>query len=298
MATLHRLEADRVRAACALVADVAGVPLAVAEEKVIGPSPIDERPAAWVALDGDATVGVAVSSGRWLRLLAVAPSARRRGAGGALLAAAEADVSARGATRVQTLDQPGNYLAPGVPADDGEAIAWLERRSYARVAENVNLRVDVQGNPRVSAERAAEAAGRAAAAGYAVRRAAAADRAPLIAMIDAGFSPAWAFEVERALDRDRPDVHLATDATGAPVAFAAHDGNNRGLGWFGPAGTLPAHRGRRLGEALLLACLVDTADAGHARSTIAWIGPRDFYDRAAGITDERRFVVLAKELRP
>jgi hypothetical protein len=80
------------------------------------------------------------------------------------------------------------------------------------------------------------------------------------------------------------------------VAFAAHDGNNAGLGWFGPAGTLPAHRGRGLGAALLLQCLLDVAEAGHEAGVIAWIGPREFYERTVGAVDDRMFVVMEKPL--
>nr|MDQ3301155.1 GNAT family N-acetyltransferase [Myxococcota bacterium] len=101
-------------------------------------------------------------------------------------------------------------------------------------------------------------------------------------------------ELERALGHQPAGVHVAL-ADGAYCAFAAHDGNNRGLGWFGPTGTWPAHRGKGLGEALLLACLVDVA-AEHARCEVAWIGPRPFYEKVAGIVDERRFVVLARTL--
>ena len=79
-----------------------------------------------------------------------------------------------------------------------------------------------------------------------------------------------------------------------PAAFAAIDGNNTGLGWFGPAGTWPAHRGKGLGEHLLLRCLVDAAD-DHDVCEVAWIGPRAFYERVAGTAGGRRFVVLTKE---
>lgn len=75
-----------------------------------------------------------------------------------------------------------------------------------------------------------------------------------------------------------------------------HDGNNAGRGWFGPTGTLPAHRGRGLGAALLLACLLDIQAAGHNYCQVAWIGPRAFYDKIAGIDNERHFTVLRKEL--
>ena len=91
-----------------------------------------------------------------------------------------------------------------------------------------------------------------------------------------------------------PGVHIAMK-DGAFCAFAAHDGNNRGLGWFGPTGTWPAHRGQGLGEALLLACLLDVA-ALHAHCEVAWIGPRPFYDKVAGIASERRFVTFTKQL--
>ena len=100
----------------------------------------------------------------------------------------------------------------------------------------------------------------------------------------------WAFEVGRAADGPRRAVHAAW-LGGAPVAFAAADGNNQGLGWFGPAGTAPAHRGKRLGEALLVRCLEDVRGLPEA-GVIAWIGPKAFYAKAVGAVDDRRFVAL------
>jgi ribosomal protein S18 acetylase RimI-like enzyme len=268
----------------------------VAEEKLLGPAPHEAGqtgPAAIGAFRGDELVGLTAASQRWIRLLAVHPDARGRGAGSALLAAAERRIAG---PLARTLDQPGNYLAPGIDERNSDTLAWLERRGYRRLRENTNLLIDVDGNPRVSAARAAELAGRAAEAGYEVRRARQSDRAALSAWVASAFSRAWAFEVERALDQDPPAVHIALAAGQELAAFAAHDGNNRGLGWFGPAGTLEAHRRRGLGEALLLACLVDVAAAGRDRCTIAWIGPRAFYERTAGLAGERRFVVLGKDL--
>ena len=108
------------------------------------------------------------------------------------------------------------------------------------------------------------------------------------------FGGAWPFELARALAAVPAGVHVALK-DGAYCAFAAHDGNNRGLGWFGPTGTWPAHRGQGLGEVLLVACLVDVADA-HPRCEVAWIGPRPFYEKVAGIVAERRFVVMTRPL--
>jgi GNAT superfamily N-acetyltransferase len=268
---------------------------AVAEEKLFGDGPAGP-PRAFGAWDGGALVGVAAVAADRLRLLAVAPAARGRGIGGALLEACEAAARGAGERRLRTLDQPGNYLAPGIDERNAEAIAWLERRGWRRPAgaePRVNVLIDVRGNPRVSAARAAELAARAAAAGYAIRRARP-DEHELAAAVAAEFGGAWPFELSRALAHEPAGVHVAR-RDGAYCAFAAHDGNNRGLGWFGPTGTWPAHRGRGLGEALLLACLVDVA-AAHDRCEVAWIGPRPFYERVAGIAAERRFVVLERAL--
>jgi mycothiol synthase len=264
----------------------------VAEEKLFGAAPAGARSSAFGALDGGDLVGVSVASGRWIRLLAVAPAARGRGVGTALLAAAESAVDG-GLAR--TMDQPGNYLAPGVDARNAETLGWLERRGYRALEENANLVIDLAQNPLVSEARNRELAERAGSQGYQVRRATDGDRSALAAAVALAFGHAWAFEIDRALDCEPPAVHLAF-AGGELAAFAAHDGNNRGLGWFGPAGTLLPHRGKGLGEALLVACLRDLADEGRSECTVAWIGPRDFYRRAAGIAREERFIVLAKEL--
>jgi len=265
---------------------------AVAEEKLFGAAPGGAVSAVFGAFEVGELVGLSVGSVRWIRLLAVAPQARRRGIGTALLAAAESAIEG---TIARTMDQPGNYLAPGVDVRHLETIGWLERRGYRAVAENTNLVIDLVDNRLVSEGRSLELVRRAETQGYQLRRAGEADRGLLAAAVTARFSGAWAFEIARALDGDPPAVHVAL-AAGEVAAFAAHDGNNRGLGWFGPAGTLEPHRGKGLGEALLIACLRDVAAAGRRECTVAWIGPRAFYQRAAGIAGEERFIVMEKKM--
>jgi GNAT superfamily N-acetyltransferase len=271
----------------------------VADEKLFGPGPPpqaerdDVQPSAFGAWDGDTLVGVAAVCKRWLRVLAVVPRARRRGAGTALLAACERVARDGGAPRLRALDQPGNYLAPGVDERNTDAIAWAEKRGFRRDGEpRCNVLVAVRGNPRVSAARADELAANVRAKGYEIRRARP-DETALLAAVAAGFGGAWPFELAAALAYTPAGVHVVLK-DGAYCAFAAHDGNNRGLGWFGPTGTWPEHRGKGLGEAVLMACLVDVASE-HSRCEVAWIGPRPFYDKVAGIVDERRFVALVKE---
>jgi mycothiol synthase len=268
----------------------------VAEEKLLGAAPQAPAQALAATRDGE-LLGVASTCAHAVQLLAVAPAARGRGVGSRLLDAALASIAATGAPRARVLGLAGNYLAPGVDARAVDTLAWLARRGFAPRGEPVtNLLLDVRDNPRVSAATADAAAARVRAAGYVVRRAHR-DEPALLAAIAAEFGGAWPFEVGRALVAapGAPGVHVALAPDGSYAGFAAHDGNNAGLGWFGPAGTWPAHRGCGLGEALLLACLVDVA-AHHPRCEVAWIGPRGFYDRVAGIADERQFVMLTKAL--
>ena len=263
----------------------------VAGEKLFGPSPDGADPLPIAAYLGSRLAGVAVFAGRWLRLLAVEPELWGRGVGTALLEEALRLVRSRGDARLRLMDQPGNYLAPGVDERDEHTLGWFARRGFLRLGVQENLAVLLRGNPLVTAGRAAELSRRVAQGGYQVGRATPEDRPALLDFVERAFGRAWAFEVSRALENDPPAVHVARTG-GAIVAFAVHDGNNRGLGWFGPAGTHEAHRERGLGQALLVPCLIDVAAAGRFEATIAWIGPRRYYERTVGVAGARRFAAM------
>jgi GNAT superfamily N-acetyltransferase len=248
----------------------------VAEEKLFG----DNGARTGVALgafEGDALVGVIAAAGRWIKLLAVDEAHRRRGIGTALLERVRVP-------KLRLMDHPGNYLSPGI--DARYARGFFERYGFRTVGEVENIRAPLDNNPLVERELSPQ--------GYELRRASSdGDDHALFDWIARAFAPVWAHEVRRALAGPRGAVHVAL-SDGAPVAFAAADGNNQGLGWFGPAGTDPAHRGKRLGEALLLRCLRDVRglpDAG----VIAWIGPKDFYRKTCGAVEDRRFVLMECE---
>ena len=267
----------------------------VAEEKLFGGAPSGPATAFGARCEGE-LAGVVVTSNHWLRLFVVGADHLGHGVGGALLEAAEADLRARGARAACTMDQPGNHQSPGIDARNEHTIEWFESHGSQRIGENHSLLVDLVDNPRVNPTRAAELAAECAARGYTIRRGQRADRAALAAMIESQFTDAWAFEVNLALSSKPEGVHVAVAPDGNFAAFAAHDGNNRGLGWFGPAGTAPQHRGQGLGAALLLACLIDVAEARHAQCLISWIGPRAFYENTVGIAGERTYVVMSKTL--
>jgi GNAT superfamily N-acetyltransferase len=256
----------------------------VAEEKLFGACPPPAEGAAVGAWEGERLLGAAAAAGRWLRLIVVAAEARGRGVGSALLAEVMARARAGGQTRLRAGDQPGNYLTPGVDAGDLATLGWLERRGFQRVGDNENLIVPLASLPEPATP-----------AGYEVRRARRDEDERIGAWVELAFGPAWAFETARALEGEPAGVHLAL-RDGEPTAFACHDGNNRGLGWFGPAGTLPEHRGRGLGAALLLRCLRDVREAGHREGVIAWIGPRAFYEKTVGARPGPRFVAMERAL--
>jgi GNAT superfamily N-acetyltransferase len=269
---------------------------AVADEKLVGEN-AGRVGRTWVATNADrAVVGVAAAAGRWLKLLAVSAPHRRRGIGSALLAQAQAFARRGGAAVLRAMDHPGNYLTPGVDERATEGLAFLRARGFRDAGEAENLDVPLTANPAVSQARAEALALTVGAKGYVLRRGAEGDREALVRLAREAFSNAWSYELARALGNDPPGVHLALDDGGAVVAFAAHDGNNRGLGWFGPAGTLPDHRGRGLGEVLLLRCLLDIVRSGRTSATIAWSGAHAFYQRVCGARRGRRFLQLERAL--
>lgn len=281
-----------LRAACEF--DSADI---VAEEKIFGTAPHAEGVQNIAALQDDQLVGVAAIDGNRIRLLAVAPTARGNGIGAALLAWCEQQARAAGHPRIWALGQAGNYLAPGIDTRNQPTIDWLQRRGWHASSDiRTNLIVATHNNPQVSPVRGRALADEAATRGYQIRRARH-DETRLLDAIAAEFGGAWPFEVERALHWRSNDlavgVHVATRGDDY-CAFAAHNGNNTGLGWFGPAGTWPAHRGHRLGEAVLIACLLDVA-ADHSTCEIAWIGPEPFYQKSCGILGRRTFVAMNRE---
>lgn len=295
--SVNMLRQDELAAAKAVLAATApGLGLSapevalVAEEKLFGPGPGAPTQALAAHLD-QTLVGVAAISARWLRVIAVHPRARQRGAGTALLKAAEAAAASAGASTLRTGDQPGNYLVPGIPAADGATARFFAGRGFAPVATHESLLADLSAAPAPVIP-----------AGHAITRALPGHREPLCAAIAATFSPAWASEVAAAFAAHPVTVFVAHgEGAAAPPfsGFAAHSGHNRALGHFGPAAILdPAAAGAGLGTALVRTALADLAATGRRRTVIPWIGPRRFYARAVGIVGQQRYIVMAKSLPP
>jgi GNAT superfamily N-acetyltransferase len=232
----------------------------VAEEKLFGRG-IAGEPVVRVWSHDE---GLAVTCGRYLRILAVDRAHRRRGIGTALLN----DAVALGA-RV-AFAEPGNYFLPGVPDP-----AFFVNRGWNQTAAMQNMET--------SALPAQAPAG--------VARVTHAMRERLLDFIEREFGRIWRFEVTPAFDRESPPLFVSEDE-GLITGFAAHDVNNRGLGFFGPTGVARTHRGRGLGTRLLQASLADLRQLGYERAVIPWTDAVDFYAKACGAVVTQRFVTM------
>ena len=221
-----------------------------------------------VSVFGD-FAGVAVTCGKSLRILAVDRNQRRQGIGSALLG----DAESRGARIVAA--EAGNYFTPGVVTSDTATIEFFTKRGYRETANTYNLIANElpteipQDAIRVTPQ----------------------TRDRLLTFIEKEFGRIWRFEASNAGDN-----LFYVEVDGKIAGFAAHDANNRGLGFFGPTGVARAHRGRGLGAALLRASLADLRRLGYERAIIPWTDALDFYRKACGATVAARFVTLARDV--
>jgi GNAT superfamily N-acetyltransferase len=232
----------------------------VAEEKCFGAG-VEGEPRVRVYGDFE---GVAVTCGKYLRLLAVDRARRRDGIGSALLADTNATVA---------FAEAGNYFTPG--AFDENTIAFLKNHGWRESAATWNLECRAGGPP------------------AACRRATHADRTRILNFIEHEFGKIWRFEAAHAFDRNSPTLFIAEE-NGNLAGFAAHDVNNRGLGFFGPTGVARAMRGRGIGTQLLRASLGDLHSMGFTRVIIPWTDALDFYAKACGARPLHRFVTLVR----
>jgi GNAT superfamily N-acetyltransferase len=124
-----------------------------------------------------------------------------------------------------------------------------------------------------------------ATAGVIVRRAAAAERTPVVEWMRTEGSPGWADECAAAFARQPIACFVAVDVTdrgaGArPLGVACYDAAFRNF--FGPELVAPAERGRGIGRALLLAALHAMRADGYGYAIIGWASSEDFYGRTVG----------------
>ncbi|MGC4804007.1 GNAT family N-acetyltransferase [Micromonospora sp. DT233] len=226
-------------------------------------------------------------------LVAVAPQARRRGVGRALLGRAERALAERGATEVLLAGNPPYYAWPGIDVRYTPAVCAALALGYAqdRTAWNMTADLSYDESPALRGTEAAER--RLADGGVTVRRAEPADLPALTAFARVTFGGSWDAELAGSVGRPAAGAHLA-ERDGRIVGFAAW-GSSR-PSWFGPMGTAPEAAGGGIGGVLLRRCLRDQRDAGMRSAQIGWVGPVPFYSGSAGARIERVFFLYRKVL--
>jgi len=224
----------------------------------------------------------------WIRLLAVHPKCRCRGIGSALLKEVENRLTARGAKGISVMDVAANYQMPGVDFRYKEAFCFLLKNGYEHGIPNINLLCDV--NPDM--EDCHTDIERLKGEGFEIRRAEKSDWEGLRKFLAANWT-AWIGEADNAFDNNPITLYICVH-DGEVVGFSGYEGNNRGMGWFGPMGVDPVTRGKRIGAILLILCLRDIALMGHKKAIIPWVGPVRFYDKICNATVERIFWTFTK----
>jgi mycothiol synthase len=222
-------------------------------------------------------------------LLAVAPAARGRGTGAALLSAVEDRLRSAGAEEIRLGGNSPVYAWPGVDPRYTAMTCLAERAGYRRVRDSVNMITDLGA---VSLDIGADER-RLATGGITVRRAAPGEADAVAVWLRQGpwGDSTWWQEAERAITADPPGCHVAI-RDGSYVGFACQGVNRRA--WFGPTGTLPQEQGQGIGTALMRRCLADIATVGHTSAQIAWAGPVRYYARALGARIDRVFWIYQK----
>ncbi len=99
--------------------------------------------------------------------------------------------------------------------------------------------------------------------------------------VENNFSPRWKSETSIALHQNPTSCYLAFIEQKI-AGFACF--NSTALGMFGPTGVSAMYRGKGLGTALLLRCLLDMKSLGYAYAVIGGVGPSEFYSKMVNAT--------------
>ncbi len=193
--------------------------------------------------------------GAHIRLLAVDPTARRRGVGHALVKAAEDWAISAGQTSMTTGADPPYFLWPGVPSTETALMCLFERRHYGRIETNYNMDVDLDAIPE-------DPEGHYLAGPQ--------DRQDMDEFMAANW-PNWRAEVLRALDKGNLELAREEGRTGPVSAFCAFEVNRRGL--LGPVAVRVELMGQGRGKGVLVGALHELRRRGADRISVVWVGP-------------------------
>lgn len=225
----------------------------------------------------------------WIKLMAVDMIYRRKKIATQLLNQLENKLISKGATDIKVMDISPNYYMPGLDPRYTEGVVFLLQNGFERVGEYFNMEADLTGNIDLNTNILEE---KLIKDSIEIKRAELSDFEPTIEFIRPIWK-SWEYEVKQTFKNQPISLHIAK-YRGKVVAFSAYAANNIGLPWFGPMGTDPNMRGKKLGEILLKRCLADQKNQGHKISIIPWVGPIGFYLNAVNAKITRVFWTFKK----
>jgi GNAT superfamily N-acetyltransferase len=206
-----------------------------------------------------------------IKYLAVSPSRRGRGTGGALVAAVEGWAVAQGLGNLLVGPSPPGYLWPGVELGLTSMETFLAGRGWTVAIWAVNQLVDVPGSLPAGKARVADAAER-----------------EMVTAFCRKHYPNWETEAGWSFEETSPRCAVWVDG-GELLGFSCWSVTREG--WFGPMATRPDLRmgGRGIGTGTLSVALRALAEEGRSQAEISWVGPERFYARVAGARAHRAF---------
>jgi GNAT superfamily N-acetyltransferase len=204
----------------------------------------------------------------WVLLVAVRPSAQRRGRGRALVHEVIRRCRADGVVELHTGNCAPRYVWPGVDLSATAALALFESLEFEPYDHGLNMILPTSFRAEPPDGITVERESGSGACDLARRE-----------------FPHWEDEIARGVAAGT--TFAARDAAGETVAFGAHSVNRHT--WIGPMATDPARRHAGTGHAVLAALAADIeAVDGAAAAEIAWVAPVRFYAKA-GATAHRAF---------
>ncbi|MDR7857869.1 GNAT family N-acetyltransferase [Tissierella sp.] len=95
------------------------------------------------------------------------------------------------------------------------------------------------------------------------------------------FYERWAKTIDYGLGLEDIPIYIAMKDDNI-VGFAGYNISKQRKGYFGPLGVLKTYRDRKIGQALLNACLIDMKELGHETCIIGNGSSIEFYEKACG----------------